>query len=142
MANLVHSIQTNASAERVYTLVATGDGFAEWWAADVTEQNGAVDLGFFNRQTVYRLRQGSQEPPQSAEWLCETGAEWKGTRLIFVLERRSAGTLVRFMHADWSKETDYFAACNTTWGALMLRLKAAAEGRAPGPLFLKDGMGY
>ena len=56
MADLVHSIQISGAAEAVYPLVANGAGFAHWWAADVTEQNGAVALGFFNRRTVYRLR--------------------------------------------------------------------------------------
>jgi uncharacterized protein YndB with AHSA1/START domain len=142
MADLVHSIQIAVAAEAVYPLVATGTGFTNWWAADVTEQNGAVDLGFFNRTTVYRLRTLAQEPSRRVEWVCETGAEWAGTRLIFVLEPQSGGTLLRFTHAGWHAQTDYFVACNTTWGALMMRLKAAAEGKSPGPLFLADGMAY
>jgi uncharacterized protein YndB with AHSA1/START domain len=142
MADLAHAIQISAPAEAVYPLVATAAGLAQWWAADVTEQNGAVELGFFNRHTLYRLRAQAQELPRRAEWLCETGAEWEGTRLVFALEPQGAGTRVRFTHAGWRSETDYFVSCNTTWGALMLRLKAAAEGKSPGPLFLKDGMGY
>lgn len=142
MADIRHSVQIAAAAGAVYPLVATEAGFAAWWAEDVTEQNGAVDLGFFNRNTLYRLRMHAQEPLRRAEWQCETGTEWKGTRLLFVLEPQSAGTLVRFTHAGWQSDTDYFISCNTTWGALMLRLKAAAEGKSPGPLFLKNGMGY
>jgi uncharacterized protein YndB with AHSA1/START domain len=142
MADIVHSIQISAGAEAVYPLVAAGAGFAAWWAEDVTEQNGAATLGFFDRKTVYRLNEVSHEPLRRAEWLCETGAEWSGTRLLFSLEPQSGGTLVRFRHAGWDAETDYFVACTTTWGALMYRLKAAAEGKSPGPLFTKDGMGY
>ena len=142
MADLVHSIQISAAPESVYPLVAAGAGFADWWAADVSEENGAVVLGFFNRATIYRLRMGDREPARRAEWLCESGAEWAGTRLIFSLEPKAAGTVLRFTHADWRSETDYFVSCNTTWGALMMRLKAAAEGKSPGPLFLKDSMGY
>jgi hypothetical protein len=72
----------------------------------------------------------------------ETGKEWAGTRLIFTLELLPSGTVVRFTHAGWASETDYFVSCNTTWGALMMRLKAAGEGKPGGPLFLKDGMEY
>ena len=43
-------------AETVYPLVATAAGFSQWWAADVTESAGPVELGFFKRATVYRLR--------------------------------------------------------------------------------------
>jgi hypothetical protein len=142
MADIRHAIQIPAAAGAIYPLVATGAGFTAWWAEDVAEQNGAVDLGFFNRRTLYRLRMQTEEPLRRAEWKCETGSEWAETRLIFALEPQSAGTLVRFSHAGWRSETDYFTSCNTTWGALMLRLKAAAEGKSPGPLFLKDGMGY
>ena len=45
---------------------------------------------------------------------------------------------------EWptQSDADYFVACNTTWGELMLRLKAAAEGKNPGPLFSAVGMAY
>lgn len=58
----------------------------QWWAADVTEANDAVELGFFNRATVYRLRTTLAQPPGRIEWLCESGKEWSGTHLLFALE--------------------------------------------------------
>jgi len=51
-------------------------------------------------------------------------------------------TIVRFTHADWQDETDYFVSCTTAWRELMFRLKAAAEGKAPGPLFSNNGLAY
>jgi uncharacterized protein YndB with AHSA1/START domain len=142
MADIRHSIQIAAQPEAVYPLVATGQGFSQWWASDITETGGAVDLGFFNRATVYRLRLMNSAPPARAEWRCETGKEWDGTRIAFHLEAAAGGTLLRFTHADWAAETDYFISCNTTWGELMFRLKGAAEGHAPGPLFLPNSMAY
>jgi hypothetical protein len=73
---------------------------ARWWA-DVTEKDNGVELGFFKPQTVYRLAPQGHASAQRTEWLCETGAEWSGTRLIFVPEPRTPGTLVRFTHAGW-----------------------------------------
>ena len=142
MPDLIHSIQISAASEAIYPLVAAGHGLAQWWAADMTETQDTVELGFFNRNTIYRLRPQTREPLHRAEWLCETGAEWAGTRLIFLLERRNPATLVRFTHAGWAAPTDYYVSCNSVWGALMMRLKAAAEGKSPGPLFLQGGMGY
>jgi len=89
-----------------------------------------VELGFFNRATVYRLRLKVDEPLTQAEWACETGDEWNHTRISFRLEPTGSGTLLRFAHAGWRAESDYFVACNTTWGELMYRLKAAARGSA------------
>ena len=142
MADIKHAIQIAAKPDTIYPLVATAKGLGRWWASDVTEPAGAVELGFFNRATVYRLRLQADQSPERVEWLCDTGDQWNGTRIIFQLETSASGTLLRFTHAGWRSETDYFIACNTTWGGLMFRLKAAGEGHSPGPLFQKDGMAY
>jgi hypothetical protein len=119
MADIQHAIQIGAPPEAIYPLVSTAAGFAQWWARDVTEPDGAVELGFFNRSTVYRVGLRSQQPPMAAEWLCQTGEQWNGTRITFQLEARGGGTLLRFTHGDWGEQTDYFISCNTTWGALL-----------------------
>jgi uncharacterized protein YndB with AHSA1/START domain len=144
MPDIKHSIQIAAEPRVVYPLVATAEGFSRWWAADITEEKatGNVELGFFNRATVYGLRPVQISAPREAHWLCQTGKEWSGTRLLFNLAEQKGQTVVRFTHAGWAAETDYFVSCNTTWGELMFRLKAAAEGKNPGPLFSKTGLAY
>jgi hypothetical protein len=91
---------------------------------------------------VYGLHPIQIAAPGQAHWLCQTGKEGTGTRLLIDLTEQKGQTQVRFTHADWQAETDYFVACNTTWGELIFRLKAAAEGKTPGPLFSKTGMAY
>jgi uncharacterized protein YndB with AHSA1/START domain len=142
MPDIKHSIQIAAEARLVHPLVATSAGFSRWWAADVTEDHatGSVELGFFNRATVYGLRPIQIVAPRLAHWQCQTGKEWTGTRLLFDLTEQKGQTLLKFAHADWQAETDYFISCNTTWGELMFRLKAAAEGKNPGPLFSVSGL--
>jgi hypothetical protein len=142
MPDIQHAIQIAAKPEAVYSLVATAHGFGQWWAADITEAGGAVELGFFSRATIYKLRLKVDQPPTLAEWACESGDEWGGTRIVFRLEARGVGTMLRFTHGGWRAETDYFTSCNTTWGELMFRVKAAAEGKSRGPLFLASDMGY
>src|SRR5579871_5152845 len=133
MAQIRHSIGIEAVPETVFPLVSTANGFTKWWAADVTE-GGIVDLGFFNRNTIYRLKPEQIEPARKAYWLCTSGQEWENTKLLFELTPNGKGTVLRFTHADWRAETDYFVSCTTTWGELMFRIKAAAEGKTPGPL--------
>ena len=142
MPEIRHTIQIAAPAATIYPLISTAQGWAQWWAADVTQSDGAVELGFFNRATVYRIKPVLREPPLRSEWLCETGKEWAGTRLIFRLEPVGTGTLLRFGHCDWSSDTEYFVNCNTTWGELMFRIKSAAEGKPRGPLFLAGSLAY
>jgi uncharacterized protein YndB with AHSA1/START domain len=142
MADIRHSLQIAASPEVVYALVSRAAGLAQWWAADVTESDGKLELGSFNRSTVYRLTPIVETPHSRFEWLCETGQEWSGTQLQLHLVTAGNGTLVRFTHADWQAETDYFVSCTTVWGELMFRLKAAAEGKPRGPLFLAGSLEY
>ena len=142
MPDIRHSIQITAKPETIYPRVATARGFREWWAEDVTEAGGAVELGFFNKATVYRLRLMLGRPTSQAEWLCQTGDEWNGTRIRFALQESKAATLLRFTHVGWRSETEYFVSCNTTWGELMYRLKAASEGKSRGPLFLVGELSY
>ena len=143
MPDIFHRIEVSARSEAVFPRIASGPGFQEWWAEDVVVRpDGAVELGFFGRATVYRLRAVGLESARKAIWACETGQEWSGTRLLFELEAQGATTVVRFTHAGWARASDFFVSCNTTWGGLMFRLKAAAEGRAPGPLFLANSLAY
>ena len=145
MPDIKHSITIDSPPERIFPLIASGNGFAQWWASDVTEadSDGTVDLGFFNRATVYRLKPVRLASPREAEWLCESGQEWSGTKLLFALtQSNAAATVVRFTHANWQSETDYFISCTTTWGELMFRLKAAAEGKPVTPLFSATSLAY
>jgi uncharacterized protein YndB with AHSA1/START domain len=144
MADIKLSIQIAAQPQVVHPLVASAAGFSRWWAADVTEDKatGNVELGFFNRSTVYGLHPIQIASPREAHWLCQSGVEWNGTRLLFDLTEQKGQTFVRFTHAGWQAETDYFIACTTTWGELMFRLKAVAEGKTPGPLFSATGLAY
>jgi hypothetical protein len=50
--------------------------------------------------------------------------------------------VLRFSHADWAQASEFFTSCNTTWGELMYRLKFAAEGKNPGPLFRANSLAY
>lgn len=142
MADIRHSISIDAARDRVFPLIASGSGFARWWATDVVEDypTGIIEAAFFNRTTVYRLEPIPNSRPWTTEWICQTGKEWAGTRLLFELEETSGKTQLDFTHAGWRAETDYFHSCAKVWEELMLRLKAAAEGEGLGPRFSKDGM--
>jgi uncharacterized protein YndB with AHSA1/START domain len=153
MSKIKLLIAIKAPAEKVFPLVSTAAGFSQWWAADVTENGDEVTLWFFKRSSSYRLQRTRAVPPGDAaasvgapagavEWRCLNGQEWEGTHIVFELAENKDLTLVRFTHADWKSETDYFTSCTTTWGELMFRLKAAAEGKARGPLFSATDMAY
>jgi len=140
MPDIRHAIQIDVPAVQVHPLISSGSGLSKWWAEDMTIcADGTVGLGFLNRATVYALKLVRNVSPSEAEWLCLSGKEWKGTTLSSHLSESKGQTLLRFTHANWEVDTDYFVSCNTTWGALMFRLKAVAEGKSAGPLFSMTG---
>lgn len=141
MADIRHAVVIDASAEKVFSLCSSASGFKQWWAADSAElgNDGSAELGFFSKSTVYRLRPGKSTAKQTV-WKCDSGDEWRGTEIRFRPEPDKNSTLLHFTHGKWKRETGYFVLCNTTWGELMYRLKAAAEDKTPGPLFTKDGL--
>lgn len=142
MPDIHHSINISAPAGVVESLVSTPEGFEQWWAEDVERlADGGVSLGFFNRDTVYRLRTLARGAGR-IEWRCETGNEWQGTDLRFAIEPQGSGVRLDFRHANWRESTPFFVSCNTTWGGLMFRIKAAAEGHPQGPLFQKNALAY
>ena len=142
MPDICHLITIETAPDIIYPFVASPAGLRQWWAEDVTtpDATGTVELGFFSRATVYRLQPVDLQADRTARWACTTGKEWQGTTIETRLEPSGAGTRLRFTHAGWREATEYFTACNTTWGALLFRLKAVAEGRSRGPLFSRDGL--
>lgn len=113
MPEIQHSVQIAAKPQAIYPLVAIAEGIRQWWATDITEAGAAVELGFFNCASAYRLQRQIDKPPTELEWRCENGQEWTGTRIRFRLE---SGELLRFTHADWRSALDYFMSCNTCLG--------------------------
>jgi uncharacterized protein YndB with AHSA1/START domain len=140
MPDIVHAIQIAVPAKKLFPLVSTGPGLAVWWAEDMRERpDGTVDPGFFNRATIYSVQPVRVASPTDMEWLCTSGTEWQGTKIVFRLAENKGQTQLRFTHASWQAATDHFISCNTTWGGLMFRLKAVAEGAAPQALFARNG---
>ena len=129
MPDICHAVQIAAGPDVVFPLVSTAPGFAQWWATDVTESPaGSVELAFFNRTTIYRLRRLLVQPSTTAEWQCETGEEWEGTRLEFRLEAVKNGTLLRFLHGGWRADTLLLRFVQHDLG----RIDVPAEGRRRG----------
>jgi hypothetical protein len=101
MSDIRNSVQIDVPPAQVYPLVSSASGFSKWWAQDVTlRPDETVDLGFFNRATVYSLQLVRPATPSEAEWLCLNSKEWKGTRLLFRLNESKGQTLLRFTHAN------------------------------------------
>ncbi len=140
MPEILHEIEIDARPDAVFRALTTEAGFMEWWTLDVetTAEAGSVaTFGFYDRSTVFRMRIDELIPDRLIRWTCLGDVEeWTGTSLVFELsEYEGGGTVVRFSHTGWRSVTGFFRQCNTTWGALMYRLRDYCEGKNPGALF-------
>jgi uncharacterized protein YndB with AHSA1/START domain len=140
-----HEIIIQAPLQRVYEALTTQEGLQSWWTSDtqaVPEVGSVAVFGFFNRSTIFRMRIDELTPAKRVRWSCEGDVdEWIDTEIRFDLEPDEAdGSKLRFRHKNWHSTAGIYAQCNTTWGNLMFRLKAFAEGKNPGPLFTINGM--
>ena len=143
MAEMLHEILINAASSQIYHAISTAEGLKGWWTADVQAQaqvGSIAHFGFAGRATVFRMRIESLVENQEVQWYCLGDAdEWEGTQLYFQIESTTpAQCVLHFKHANWRSTKGWFAMCNTTWGALMVRLKEFAEGKHTEPYF--DGL--
>ncbi|HTO71476.1 MAG TPA: SRPBCC domain-containing protein [Myxococcota bacterium] len=142
MADSLHEITIAAPVRKVYEAWTTQMGIASWWTADCELGDGPGDVNVFSfhgRSVLFHFHVDAQVSPLRVQWTGIAGPkmpeEWIGTTIDLQLVSEAEGTRVRFAHRDWRSSEGAFRACNTTWGALMYRLRDACEGRNPGPLF-------
>jgi uncharacterized protein YndB with AHSA1/START domain len=137
MADLRHQITISASADKVYTALATQAGLRGWWTADAVadeKTGGKAEFGFGKRETIFRMKIVELLPGKRVVWTCHgDNPEWNGTTLTWDIASESGVTVLRFTQSGWKAMTEMYAICNSSWGELMHRLKAYAEGQNPGP---------
>ena len=137
MPEIRHLISIEAPPQKVYAALATSAGLASWWTADSTADGtvgGKAEFGFDHRSVIYRMAIETLDSNRQVVWTCRGGnPEWVGTTLTWTIEPSDGGSLLRFTQSGWRDMTDMVATCNSTWGELMYRLKASAEGKNPGP---------
>ncbi len=140
MVKMLHEVRVNATPAKVFAALTTSEGLRAWWTGDsVAEPRvGSIAIfGFSNRATVFRMRVSELVANERVGWECLGDAEeWRGTKLAWDItpEKKKAAT-VRLVHGGWKNTEGWYAVCNTTWGALMHRLRDHLEGHAPGPIF-------
>jgi uncharacterized protein YndB with AHSA1/START domain len=137
MAEIKHQIPIDATPDKVYAALATQAGLRGWWTADAKadeKAGGKAEFGFDRRGMVFRMNIEKLEPGKLVVWTCHGDhPEWAGTTLTWSIARQENATMLRFTHSGWKTISEFCAACNSSWGELMYRLKDDVEGKKPGP---------
>lgn len=145
MATNLHEIAIAAPPARVFAALTDAAEIRQWWTDDARAEavaGSVAEFGFFDRRVVFRMRIDALTAPATLRWACIGGPEqWVGTALAFdVAPAERGGTTLRFKHSGWRSRDGHFPTSNTTWGHLLHRLRAYAEGRSPGPYFRGGGV--
>ena len=130
MPAIKHYLLINSSPENVYTALTTKKGIQNWWTTQtkIGKKVGEVNIFNFGDRYHNEMKITDLQPNKKVEWECFIGdKEWIETRLIFSLEKKDDSTILRFTHAGWKEETDFFASCNFQWGHYMKSLKDYCE---------------
>ena len=141
MADIKNLFHINAPVKKVYNAIATINGLRNWWTVETTGNEnigGMLQFRFGNYggpdMVVKELK-----PNKLVQWNCVDGMEdWKGTELSFILDSNEGKTRVRFAHANWKNDGDFFAACSFTWGQYMESLRQYCETGKGKPFGSKD----
>jgi len=137
MAEIRHLIPIEAPPQKVYGALAMSAGLRGWWTADTVADekvDGKAEFGFEKKAMTFPMTIAALDPPRQVVWKCHgDNPEWNGPTLTWRIEPKDGGSLLRFTQSAWREMTDNVAACNSTWGELMYRLKDYVEGKNPGP---------
>ena len=130
MANIKHYLLIKALPEKVYKALTSTEGVRGWWTleAKTDEQVGGVAEFIFGEQYHNKIRITKLLDNNKVEWECIQGdKEWIGTTFLFDLEEKEGDTILKFTHAKWREETDFFASCHYNWGYSLRSLKLYCE---------------
>ena len=134
MPDIRHRVGIAAPRHRVYEMVATRDGLAEFWTTHV-EGDAAVGgkLSFFfgRAEPSAVMEVTNLSPDDRVQWRCVDGPpEWVGTTVTFDLKDSAGETALLFTHADWREPTEFMHHCSTKWATVLLSLRNGLEGGA------------
>jgi uncharacterized protein YndB with AHSA1/START domain len=139
MAELLHQIDIQAPSAKVYDAITSHEGLRSWWTDDCATEprvGSIAQFRFFGGKVAFQMRIDELTPARRIVWKCVAGPdEWPETRIMWDISEQGGMTRLRFEQSGWPHLEGHFRPANTTWGALMFRLKDYVEGRSPGPHF-------
>lgn len=129
MASIKHLLHINAPGEKVYEALTTLNGLSNWWTLQVSgeTQVGGI-LQFMFGKDGFDMKIDSLKPDDKVEWECVAGPDdWIGTTINFKLDSNDGKTRLRFEHAGWKEDNDFFAGCSFSWGRYMESLRQLCQ---------------
>ena len=134
MRDIRHRVGIAAPQHRVYEMVSTRNGLAEFWTTQVegdSEVGGKLSFFFGSPKPGAVMEVAELSPDDRVRWRCVEGPpEWVGTTISFDLKENDGETVVLFTHADWREPVEFMHHCSTKWATFLIGLRSGLEGGA------------
>lgn len=138
---MLHTVDVDADAARIYEAITTKAGEAAFWTpdCDVEPTIGSIArFGFEAAPVDLRMRVDELVPGERIAWSCLGDfPHWAGTSVTWILTPApsGSGTTVAFRHDGWASDypDEECARVNYTWGRIVGALKEYAESGIPQP---------
>lgn len=128
MADVLHQVTINASAQATYDAITQETGLQGWWSEHSHIEGSLASVSFYNNAVTFKLRVTKQEPNTQVVWAVEAGApDWPGTEITWVLAEDNGQTTLNFAHRGFPSTEGHFANVNYTWGWYATSLKFYLE---------------
>jgi uncharacterized protein YndB with AHSA1/START domain len=124
VADILHDFSVKAPCGQVFRAIATPKGLDSWWTK---RSSGEPVLGaeyslWFGPEYDWRAIVSRVVPDVEFELaMTRADADWKGTRVGFLLEETGGVTRVRFQHTGWPEANEHYRGSCYCW-AMYLRL--------------------
>jgi uncharacterized protein YndB with AHSA1/START domain len=130
MATIFHKVLIQADAHIIYDAITTQKGLSSWWIedCDAKAETGYVNTFSIEGYDSTKMKIKKLSPDKKVVWKCVAGdKEWKGTKLTFTISKDENASILKFKHAKWKKQSDFYATCNFHWARHLLILKNYCE---------------
>ena len=136
MADILHKVGIQASADAVYRALTTREGLCAWWTTHTQGDSkvGSVLQFRFGSLGGFDMRVLQLEPARQVLWqVIEGPEEWIGTKIRWKLKPEEDYITVLFKHEDWKDTGDFMHHCSTKWATFLMSLKSSVERREGRP---------
>ncbi len=130
MPDIYLDFSIRAPLERVFEAISTPAGLDAWWTKSCSgkPQLGEFYVLGFGPEFEWQAQVTNWQPSTQFELkITRADADWKGTRLGFLLESRGERTAVKFSHVGWRQLNDHFRISSFCWATYLRLLRRFLE---------------
>ena len=133
--DIVHSVIIKTTPDKLYEVITTQKGLAEWWTPQVEAQPtvGTVNEFRFER-TILKFRVDTLEPAHRVTWSSiQFPPDWEGTQVLFDITPNDDTVTLGFSHTGFASTSGSFGITSYSWAQYLRSIKLLLETGAGEP---------